>query len=617
MVGAMREVRMGPSEVVVDRRPDGTVYVHSPLTLGGYPARVTERLEHWARRTPDHSFMAARIDDGDWRHLSYAQMLDSARRIGGALVARKLSAERPVMILSSGDLEHAQIAFGALHVGIAHAPISPAYSLVSTDFAKLRHLVELTTPGLVYVADGAQFAAAINAVVPADVEVVVGKNPIPGRACTPFEDLLKGDVALADAAAPKVGPDTISKFLFTSGSTGMPKGVINTHGMWCANMEMLATHFAYFRNEPPVLLDWSPWNHTAGGNHDIGICLYNGGTFYLDGGLPTPNGIKTTIRNLKEVSPTWFYNIPRGYDAMIPFLREDAQLRQSFFGNLKVLWYAAASMPQHTWDELQSLARDTIGAELFMATGLGATETSPFAIGGNIGMTGAGVVGLPSVGLELKLVPNAGKLEARVKGPNVTPGYWRQPELTAKAYDEEGYYKLGDALRFFDPEDPSKGLVFDGRVTEDFKLTTGTWVSVGPLKLKLIEHFGGLIKDAVITGLDRDYLGALLIPDPEACASVAPDLPKLPTFAQIAAHEGLRARFAELLTSLAARSTGSSTRIARAMVFETPPSIDAGEITDKGSINQAAVQKNRPEMVLALYAAKPDARVLQPERQTA
>jgi feruloyl-CoA synthase len=274
-------------------------------------------------------------------------------------------------------------------------------------------------------------------------------------------------------------------------------------------------------------------------------------------------------------------------------------------------------MPQHTWDELQLLARETIGAELFMATGLGATETSPFAIGGNIGMTGAGVVGLPSVGLQLKLVPNEGKMEARVKGPNVTPGYWRQPELTKKAYDEEGYYKLGDALRFFDPEDPSKGLVFDGRVTEDFKLTTGTWVSVGPLKLKLIEHFGGLIKDAVITGLDQDYLGALLIPDPEACATLADDLPKLPTFDQIAAHPVVRARFRDLLTSLAARSTGSSTRIAKAMIFESPPSIDAGEITDKGSINQGAVQKNRPEMVAAIYARTPDPRVLEPERQPA
>ncbi len=443
------------------------------------------------------------------------------RRIGASLLTRNLSAERPIVILSGNDLEHALLGLAANYVGIPYAPVSPAYSLISSDFGKLRHIVNLLTPGLVFACDGAQYARAIAAVVPPDVEVVVTRNPFGDG--TPFSALDAAPDA-ADAAHAKVGPDTIAKFLFTSGSTGMPKGVINTQRMWCANQAMITTALQFFVEEPPVIVDWAPWHHTAGGNHDVGLVLHNGGTMYIDGGKPLPGAIEETVRNLREIAPTWYFTVPKGYEALLPFFRADAAMRENFFSRLKVLWFAGAGLAQHVFDEWKEMAHRTCGEDILFLTGLGSTETAPYAFGRMWDTANATNIGLPPPGLDVKLVPLDGKYEARLKGPNITPGYWREPKLTAEAYDEEGFYRLGDALKFDDPAKPEKGLLFEGRIAEDFKLATGTWVGVGPLRAAIIAHFAPYVRDVVIAGADRDFIAVLIFPDLEACRRLAPDL---------------------------------------------------------------------------------------------
>ncbi len=583
-----REVALGTADVRVDRRADGSILLQSPHPLSAYPQKLTERLVHWAREAPERTFIAQRDAAGEWRRLSYSDTLRRVRGIGQALLDRGLSQERPLAILSDNDIEHALLALACMHVGIAYAPVSSAYSVVSTDHAKLKHVIGLLTPGLVYASDGARFAKAIAAAVPAGTEVLTGSEFIS------FEKTKTS--SRVDEAHAKVGPDTIAKFLLTSGSTGQPKAVINTQRMLCSNQQMLTQSLPSLRTEPPVLVDWLPWNHTAGSNHNLGLVLNHGGTLYIDEGKPVPGLIEKTVRNLREVGPTIYFNVPRGYEALLPFLREDAQLRKSFFSRLGLLQYAAAVLPQPIWRAYEELAIQTCGERILWITGYGATETAPAAMFTSRGAARAGTVGLPVDGLEMKLVPAADKLEARFRGPSITPGYWRQPELTQAAFDEEGFYRTGDALRFADPADPGQGFEFDGRTTEDFKLTTGTWVSVGPLRAKINTACSPLVQDVVITGHDRDQLGALVFPNMVVCRDVP-------------AAE-LRARLRPVFERLAREATGSSMRIARAMVMETPPSIDASEVTDKGSINQRAVLKNRAALVERLYANPPAADII-------
>jgi feruloyl-CoA synthase len=595
----VRAVRLCAPEVAVDRRPDGTLYLKSSRTLPDYPDRLTDRLVHWAAVAPDRVFMAERGPGGAWRTLTYARTLDKVRRIGAALLTRDLSAERPIVILSGNDLEHALLGLAANYVGIPYAPISPAYSLISSDFGKLRHIFHLLTPGLVFAAN-AQYARAIEAVVPRDVAVIVGAD-FTGLEASP---------ETADAAHARVTPDTIAKILFTSGSTGMPKGVINTQRMWCSNQAMIISALQFFTDEPPVIVDWAPWHHTAGGNHDIGLVLHNGGTMYIDGGKPLPGAIDETVRNLREIAPTWYFTVPKGYEALLPFFRADAGLRENFFSRLKVLWFAGAGLAQHVFDEWKEMAHSTCGEDILFLTGLGSTETAPYAFGRMWDTANAANVGLPPPGQDVKLVPLAdGKYETRLKGPNITPGYWREPKLTAEAYDEEGFYRLGDAMRFDDPANPEKGLLFEGRIAEDFKLATGTWVGVGPLRVATIAHFAPYVKDLVIAGADRDFLTALIFPDLEACRSLAPEL-KDASPAAIVAHDSVRGEFRRLLVAMAKASTGSSNRIVRVMLLDTPPSLDVGEATDKGSINQRMVLKHRASLVEELYADAPSRRTI-------
>ncbi len=609
-VAPLRAVRLGAADAVIEQKPDGSILIRAAQPLAGYHGKLSEALEKWAQEAPDRVFLAQRDAHDQWRKLSYAEVLDKAQRIGAALLRRGLSAERPIVILSGNDIEHALLALAAMYVGIPYAPVSAAYSLLSSDFGKLRAILQLLTPGVVFASDGLPFGRAIYATVPDDIELAVARNPLGDRKTTMFADLLGPEDAGGVAAAhAKVSPDTIAKFLFTSGSTGTPKAVINTQRMLCSNQAMLAAGFAFVADEPPVVVDWLPWSHTFGSNHNFNMVLVNGGSLYIDDGNPTPPGVPKTARNLREIAPTIYFNVPKGYEALVAHFRADETLRKTFFSRLKVLFYAGAGLNQSTWDDLTRLATETTGERIIFLSSLGSTETSPLALACTWDFDRAGNIGLPAPGVELKLVPNEGKLEARLRGPHITPGYWRQAHLTREAFDEEGFYKIGDALKFADPADPLKGLLFDGRIAEDFKLATGTWASVGPLRARFIDHFAPYVRDVVLAGPDRDFIAALVFPDVEACRKLAglggdakPDA--------IVQHPRVRAIFSDLLDSFATSGAGSSMRVARAMLMAEPPSMDKSEATDKGSINQRAVLKNRAALVDELYATPLSSRVL-------
>ena len=597
----------GCVQASVERRADGTMILRSTEPLGAYPARMSDRLEHWAREAPQRTFIARRGADGQWQHVSYAQMLERAQRIAQALVRRGLSQERPIAILSENDVEHLTLALGAMWAGVPYTPVSSAYSLVSTDFEKLRHILKTTTPGLVY-ASSAAYARAIGAVVPRDVEVVMPRAAsgeaiaaIGGHAVTPFEALLEeapGEEAARAHAA--TGPDTIVKFLFTSGSTKDPKGVINTNRMMCANQQLKLQCMGFLGDEPPVLIDWLPWNHTFGGNHNVGIALYNGGTIYIDDGKPTPKGIEATLRNLREISPSIYFNVPKGYEEIVNAMDHDAALRQSLFRRVKAFMFAGAGLAQAVWNKLDAHAEATVGERIRMITGFGMTETGPSCTFRVTPGSLAGDIGLPGPGVEAKLVPMGDKTEVRFRGPNVMPGYWRNPEQSAEAFDDEGFYCSGDAVRLIDPADPTQGLVFDGRIAEDFKLSTGTFVSVGPLRAKVVAAGAPLVQDSVVAGRNRDDLRLLVFPRLDECRKLAA-LPADAAEHEVLASAPVRAAFQQLADRLWREGTGSANRIAALHVMAEPPSIDRGEVTDKGSINQRAVLKHRDHLVQALY----------------
>ena len=608
----LRPISFCDPAVTIERRDDGTLYLRPKVALGDYPVRITDSLHHWAKLKPDRIFMAERAAGRGWRQLTYAELLISSRHIASSLLARGLTAERPVMILSGNSIDHALIAFGALYAGIPFCPVSPAYSLVSKDFGKLSYLMQLLTPGLVFADDADQFADAIKTSAPAATEIVASRGVLPGREVTMLADLMAAPLqASLDDTHAGIGPDTIAKFLLTSGSTGNPKAVINTQRMICANQVMLREALAFLKDQPPVIVDWLPWNHTFGGNHNIGLTLFNGGSMYLDAGKPMPGGIEETVRNLREISPTVYFNVPKGYELLLPYLRDDKALRAKFFWSLHAMFFSGAALSPFVWNSLDELSVQETGYRVPVLTGLGATETAPFFMSVNPRTSRSGHVGLPVSGNDAKLVPNNGKLEVRAKGPNVTPGYWRRPELTAKAFDEEGFYKFGDAIKPAVADDFHAGFDFDGRIAEDFKLASGTWVSVGPLRARFIAACAPLVRDVVIAGINRDEISALVILDLDGCRLINSTLP-LDDLAVTAADPLIRDAFRERLARFLAGSTGSSTRITRAILFDTPLSIDRGEVTDKGSINQRAVLEHRADLIDELYSAAPAAHVITP-----
>ena len=596
--------------VNVERREGGVLVLRSPQRLAPYSRCIGEWLQHWARETPAACFLAERSGAG-WRQLTYGDALAQARRVGSALLRRGLSIDKPVAILSDNGIDHALLMLGALHVGIPVAPISPAYSLMSKDHAKLKAIIALLQPGLIYAADGARFAGALAALDLKGIEVVVSANPPPGIASGAFAALVgELDDAAVDRAFGSVGPDTIAKFLFTSGSTGDPKGVINTQRMLCSNQQSIAQVWPFLASTPPVVVDWLPWNHTFGANHNFNMVLRNGGTLYLDDGKPMPGLVDKTIANLREVAPTLYFNVPRGFDMLLPALEQDAALRKNFFSRLQLIFYAAAALPQNLWERLEQLSIQERGERVVMVSAWGATETSPMITTVHFPIERAGVIGLPAPGSEIKMIPSANKMEMRVRGPNVTPGYWKRDDLTRAAFDEEGFYMIGDAGRFADPDDPAKGIEFDGRIAEDFKLMSGTWVHVGSLRVKALGALAPVAQDIVVAGHDREEIGFLVFPNVAACRALCPDFPADAPLGQVLADSRVVECVQAGMRQLAAAGTGSSTFATRALLMEEPPSIDAGEITDKAYINQRAVLTRRDELLRQLYSKFPGAGVI-------
>ncbi len=600
-------LRFAPARVVLERRADGSLILTSPEPLGPYAPSLAPLLDGWAERAPARLFLAERPAPGAaWRRLSYGEAAGIAAALGEALLENGLGPERPLMLLSGNSIDHASLMLGALQAGVPVVPVSPAYSLMSGDFAKLRHIVELTRPGLIYVGSLPPFAAALAAIADQGAEILTSAPPPPGVKATLLSTLAQtrptNRLAQAKAA---IGADSVAKILFTSGSTGLPKGVINTHGMLTSNQQMIAQCWPFLDEAPPVLLDWLPWNHTFGGNHNFNLILTLGGTLHIDGGKPAAGLIEQTVANIRDVSPTLYFNVPAGYAMLLPYLEGDAALARRFFARLKLLFYAGAALPQDLWERLEAVSAATLGHRVTLTSAWGSTETAPLATCAHLPLERAGVIGLPAPGVAIKMVPAGSKLELRVKGPNVMPGYWRRPDLTAQAFDEEGFYKIGDAGRLADPERPEQGIVFDGRIAEDFKLSTGTWVPVGSLRLAVLDAASPAIQDAVICGQDEEKIGVLAWPNLAACREICPHAEHHADAAALVRCPHVVARVREGIAAYNAGQPGSSTRIARVHLMAEPPSIDGNEITDKGYINQRATLERRADLVRLLYGAPP------------
>ncbi|MCF8184724.1 MAG: feruloyl-CoA synthase [Polynucleobacter sp.] len=603
--------------VILESRPDGSRRLRSAIALPPSSVRCSgEWLGRWARETPEAVYLAEGGGDGEWARLTYATTLSRVKAIASWLLGQRLSAERPVLVLSDNGIEHALLMLACLHVGIPHCAVSPGNSLLSKDFAKLKANVELLRPGVIFADPIERFLPAIEAVKALhDGVVLAGSNSQSAAGAMAFAEMEKlgaGDTAKYSAvqrAFEAVTPDTIAKFLFTSGSIGTPKAVITTQRMMCSNQEANAAIWPFMARQKPIIVDWLPWSHVFGGNYTFNKVLCWGGSFYIDGGKPVPGLLEKTVKNLTEIAPTQYFSVPRAFDMLVPQLRDNAVLRKNFFSRLQIIFYAGAALPQHLWEELDRLARMELGEPVTLLSSWGSTETSPAATDCHFQAVRAGVIGVPIPGTELKLVPVADKLEVRVKGPNVFPGYWKQPKLTQEAFDEDGFYIIGDAVEFVDANKPEMGLLFDGRVAEDFKLLTGTWVHVGSLRVAGIDALSPIAQDIVVSGHDRDEIGFLVFPNLPECRRLA-KLGDEVTADRVLAHPAVKERVREGMLRLKREGGGSSTYPSRLLLMAEPPSTEAGEITDKGYINQRAVLTRRADLVLDLYSDLADGGVI-------
>lgn len=584
-----------PVDLEVTATADGGRILRSRYPLGEYPQVLTHDLARWADEAPDRTFLAERAGPNQWRRVSYGEALRYVRRLAGALLAAGLGPDRPLTMLSGNSVAQGVLTLAAIHVGIPVVPVSPAYSLMSRDYGKLKHIVTLATPGMFYVEEMAPFEAALAAVA-SDRPVMTAEDV---WAQADEEGSVSSEV---DKAHAQVGPDTVAKILFTSGSTGNPKGVINTHRMLCSNQQSLVRSWPFIERRPPVLVDWLPWSHTFGGNHNFNMVLRNGGTLYIDGGKPTPGLIGMSVQNLREVSPTVYFNVPAGFDALLPHLENDADFARAFFANLDLIFYAAAALPQKTWDRLRAVSERTLGRVVPMTSGWGATETAPLATSSYFPVDMSGNIGVPVPGVEIKLALVNDKWEVRVRGPNVTPGYLKNPEATAAAFDEDGFYRTGDAVELCDPSTPAAGLMFGGRISENFKLSSGTWVNVGAVRTHFVNALSPLLLDVVIAGENRDELGVLAFPNLPACRQALGVDEK----ADVCADPRLHALIQQKAAPYNQQYPAGSTRITRLLLQRQPPDIDAGETTDKSYLNQRTILRRRASEVESLFAGGPD-----------
>ena len=603
---AFRKIEWLARDIAVERRPDGVIILKSRIPLQPYEKHIPASLAKWAKQAPERTWLAQRGGpDRQWRKVSYGEAKRTVDGLTQGLLNLGIAEGRPVTILSGNSIEHALMTQAAMQARLPAAPVSPAYSLMSQDHLKLKYLFSLVKPAVVMVQDGPTFEKALKALDLTGVTVVHVARACDGIRSVSFADLAATPVTDAvEESIAKITPDTVGKLLFTSGSTGMPKAVINTQEMMCANAAMMMQVRPRDANAPvSTVLDWMPWNHTMGGNAAFHPILVDGGTLYIDDGRPMPGQLEETIRNLREVSPTYYANVPAGYAALASAMEKDDALCRSFFKNLSIMAYGGARLPDDLYDRMQALAVKTTGERIVFYTGWGSTETAPTSTGTYWDTERVGLIGLPFPGVELKLVPCGSKYELRLRGVNVTPGYFGQPDLTKKMFDEEGYYCIGDAGIFVDESDPLKGIIFAGRVVEDFKLTTGTFVHVGSLRTDAIAAATPVVHDALVAGQDREFIGLLAWPNLHACRQMVgnPDA----TFEDVIKHPDVIACLKRGLEAHNASATGSSMRIARAMLMAEPPSIDGNELTDKGYINQRAGLERRAALVEKLYADKP------------